>query len=259
MFAPGDRISRNHKNDGFSDEIPVKLQVQKVPGRKPMSPGEENQVVANTPAAIRPQPIIACRECDLLQREVVLPPGGAARCRRCGALLYRSILNGPDRTVAFLLAAAIVYLIANIYPIVGLEAQGMRTTTTLLGAAKALQNQGLTIVAGMVFITAIVAPVLEMGALLYLLLPLRLGIVPPGFNAILRTAHEVKHWNMVEVFMLGVLVALVKLAKIASVTPALSLWMFAGLTLLLAAAWASFDPHDILVRADRINMTENEP
>lgn len=224
-----------------------------------MSPGEENPAVVNTPTAIRPEPVIACRECDLLQREVELPPGGTARCRRCGALLYRSIPNGPDRTVAFLLAAAIVYLIANIYPIVGLEAQGIRTTTTLIGAVKALQDQGLTIVAGMVFITAIVAPVMEIGALLYLLLPLRFGHVPAGLNTILRTAHEVKHWNMVEVFMLGVLVALVKLAKIASVTPALALWMFAGLTLLLAAAWASFDPHDIRLRAEQIAMMETEP
>jgi paraquat-inducible protein A len=247
------------ETDSFSAEITVKLQVQYLPGRKPMSPGEENPAVPNALTAIRPQPVIACRECDLLQREVELPPGGAARCRRCGALLYRSIPNGPDRTVAFLLAAAIVYLIANIYPIVGLEAQGIRTTTTLIGAVKALRDQGLTIVAGMVFITAIVAPVLEAGALLYLLLPLRFGRVPGGFNVILRTAQEVKHWNMVEVFMLGVLVALVKLAKIASVTPALALWMFAGLTLLLAAAWASFDPHDIRVRAERIAMRETEP
>jgi paraquat-inducible protein A len=224
-----------------------------------MPAGEENPVVPNTPTAIRPEPVIACRECDLLQREVELPPGGAARCRRCGALLYRNIPNGPDRTVAFLLAAAIVYLIANIYPIVGLETQGIRTTTTLIGAVKALRDQGLTFVAGMVFITAIVAPVMEVGALLYLLLPLRFGHVPAGFKTILRTVHEVKHWNMVEVFMLGVLVALVKLAKIASVTPALALWMFAGLTLLLAAAWASFDPHDIRVRAERITMTEQEP
>ncbi|MGA7826105.1 MAG: paraquat-inducible protein A [Geobacteraceae bacterium] len=224
-----------------------------------MSPGEKNPAVPNAPMATRPKPVIACYECDLLQREVELPSGGAARCRRCGALLYRSIPNGPDRTVAFLLAAAIVYLIANIYPIVGLEAQGIRTTTTLIGAVKALQDQGLTIVAGMVFITAIVAPVMEIGALLYLLLPLKFGRVPAGFNAILRTSQEVKHWNMVEVFMLGVLVALVKLAKIASVTPALALWMFAGLTLLLAAAWASFDPHDIRIRAERIALTETEP
>jgi len=224
-----------------------------------MQPGKENQAVPNAPAAIRAEPVIACRECDLLQREVELLPGSAARCRRCGALLYRNIPNGPDRTVACLIAAAIVYLIANIYPIVGLEAQGVRTTTTLIGAAKALQDQGLTIVASMVFITAIVAPVLEIGALLYLLLPLKFGHVPAGFNAILRTTHEVKHWNMVEVFMLGVLVALVKLAKIASVTPALAFWMFAGLTLLLAAAWTTFDPHDIRVRAEQIAMTETEP
>jgi paraquat-inducible protein A len=97
----------------------------------------------------------------LLQREVTLSPGGTARCRRCGAILYRNIRHGLDRTVAFLLAAAVLYLIANINPIVGFEAQGARITTTLLGAVRALLNQDLPAIALLVFVTAVLAPAVE--------------------------------------------------------------------------------------------------
>jgi paraquat-inducible protein A len=187
------------------------------------------------------------------------PRGGAARCRRCGALLYRNIPHGLDRTIAFLLASAVLYLIANINPIVGLEAQGASTTTTLLGAVRGLLNQDLPVVALLVFVTAILAPAVEVAAMLYLLLPLRFGHVPAGFEAILPVVQEVKRWNMVEVFMLSILVAIVKLTTIASVIPDLALWSFAGLTLLMTAVAASFEPHEIWARAERAGGGENHP
>ena len=215
-----------------------------------MTPVDEIAEGSAERTAIRTAPVIACRECDLLQREVALSPGGTARCRRCGALLYRNIRHGLDRTVAFLLAAAVLYLIANINPIVGLEAQGVRTTTTLLGAVRALLNQDLPAVALLVFVTAILAPAVEIAVMLYLLLPLRFGRVPAGFAAILPIVQKVKRWNMVEVFMLGLLVSLVKLSKIASVVPDLALWSFGGLTFLMTAVAASFDPREIWARAE---------
>jgi paraquat-inducible protein A len=201
--------------------------------------------------AIRSAPVIACRECDLLQREVALSPGGAARCRRCGALLYRNIRHSLDRTVALLLAAAILFLIANFYPIIEVEVQGDRSTSTLFGAVYALLKHDLPVVALLMFITTILAPALEIAAMLYLLLPIRLGRVPAGFAGLLRTVQEIKHWNMVEVLLLGLLVSLVRMSSFATVTPDLALWSFAGLTFLLAAATASFDPHEIWVRAGR--------
>jgi paraquat-inducible protein A len=193
----------------------------------------------------------------MLQREVTLSPGGSARCRRCGALLYRSVPQGLDRTVAFLLASAVLYIIANINPIVGLETQGVINSTTLLGGVRALLDQDLPVVALLVFVTAILAPAVEIAAMLYLLLPLRFGRVPPGFEAILPIMQEIKRWNMVEVFMLSILVAIVKLNTIASVIPDLALWSFGGLTLLMTAVAASFDPHEVWARAERAGGGEN--
>src|SRR4030095_12027361 len=168
----------------------------------------------------------ACHDCDLLQREVPLAPGGTARCPRCGAVLYRRKPNGLDRTLAYSMGAAVLFLIANAFPIVGLEAAGHHTT--------------------------ILMPGLEIAALLYLLLPLKLGRVPRGLPAVFRLVHAVRPWGMVEVFMLGTLVALTKLAHLASVVPGIALFSFGGLMFLVAAAAASFDTHALWERVEEV-------
>ncbi|MGH8532099.1 MAG: paraquat-inducible protein A [Gammaproteobacteria bacterium] len=192
--------------------------------------------------------LIACRDCDLLQRETALPAGGAARCGRCGAVLYRKMPESLDRTLAFTLAAGVLFLLANAFPLVGLEVQGQRNATDLLGAVRALWDQDMRMVAGLVFLTTVLIPAIELSGMIYLLLPLRLGRLPSGTGPMLRFLQAVKPWGMVEVFMLGVLVSLVKLAHLASIVPGIALWSFGGLILLLAASAASFNPHEVWAR-----------
>ncbi len=196
--------------------------------------------------------VIACHECDLLQREIAFPQGGTASCRRCGGVLYRSIPGGFDRTLAYMLAAAIVFVVANAFPIVALEAQGTRISTTLFGSVRTLHNQNMTLVAALVFVTTILMPALEIGAMLYMLLPLKLGRVPKELPAMFRLVRTVRPWGMVEVFMLGTLVSLAKLAHIAHVLPGVAIWSFAALMFLLAAAAASFDVHDLWAHVDAL-------
>ena len=196
-----------------------------------------------------PASIIACHECDLLQREIHLPPGRIARCGRCNAELYRAAHNSIDHTLAFSLAAAVLFIVANVYPIVGFEMQGSRNATNLLGAVRTIWDQGMRPVAVLVFLTTFLLPAVELAVIMYLLLPLKLGKIPGRLPAIVRILQSIKPWGMIEVFMLGVLVALVKLTHFASVIPGLALWSFAVLTLLLAAAAASFDIRDVWERA----------
>src|SRR2546428_3221816 len=188
--------------------------------------------------------LIACHECDLLQREIVLPPGGTARCSRCGAVLYRNKPDSLDRTLAFTVGAAMLFILANVFPVVGLEAQGTRISTTLFGTVRTLHDQDMTSVAALVFVTTILMPMLNVGAMLYMLLPIKLGIVPKGLPAMFRLVQTVRPWGMVEVFMLGTLVALAKLSHIAAVRPGIALWSFGMLMFLVAAAAASFEAHD---------------
>lgn len=194
---------------------------------------------------VHPKQLIACQECDLLLREISLPPGGIACCRCCGAPLYRNSPDSLDRTLALVLAATVLFIIANIYPILGIEIQGTRNATNLYGAVRSLWDQDMRPISFLVFITTILVPAIELSMMIYILLPLRLQRIPAGIALMLRILQKIKPWGMVEVFMLGVLVSLVKLTGSSSIIPGVALWSFGGLTFLLAAVAASFNPRDV--------------
>ncbi len=198
--------------------------------------------------------LIACHECDLLQREVPLPLHGAARCMRCGATLYRNVPDSVDRTLAYTLAATVMFVLANAFPIVGLDAQGNHTSTTLFGTVRTLHAQDMSSVAALVFFTTMLMPSLQLGAMLYMLLPLKLGRVPRFLPTMFRMVEIARTWGMVEVFLLGTLVSLAKLAHLASLVPDIALWSFAALMVLLAASASSFDERSFWerVRAESV-------
>ena len=193
--------------------------------------------------------LIACHECDLVQREPQVPAGGVARCACCEAELYRNQPESLDRSLAYTLAALILFIVSNAFPIVGLIAQGQLIQTTLYGTVRALYDNDMRLVAGLVFVTTILFPGAEIAAMIYLMLPLRLGWVPPWFAQVFRLRQAVRPWGMIEVFMLGIIVALAKLAHIADVITDAAMWSFFGLIILLAAAAARFDARVLWVRA----------
>jgi len=200
---------------------------------------------------VNPLPFIACHECDLLQREIPLAPGESARCRRCGVILYRNAPDSLDRTLAFTITAAVLFVVANIYPIIGIELQGNKSALNLFGAVHSIWDQEMESVALLVFITTILIPAFQLAAMIYLLLPLKLRRVPVGISLILRLLQSFRPWGMVEVFMLGVLVALVKLTHNFIVISGVALWSFGGLTFMLAAVASSFNARDVWVHVDR--------
>jgi paraquat-inducible protein A len=189
--------------------------------------------------------LTACHECDLLQREPILPPGGVACCRRCNAVLFRDIPDSIDRGLAYALGAAILFIVANIFPIVGLEVQGTLNATSLYGAVEKIWDNDMKGVAALVFATTILIPAVEISLMLYVLLPLKFGRLPGELASILRIVQSVRPWSMTQVFILGVLVALVKLAHLAHVVPGVALWAFGGLILLLTAAGSTFNMHEM--------------
>jgi paraquat-inducible protein A len=196
------------------------------------------------------QNLIACPDCDLLQRALPLDRPAIARCRRCFAELYRPRSENLDRTLAFTLAAVILFVLANAFPIVGLELQGRSTAATLFGMAQALWQQNMKPLAALVFFTTEIVPAVQLTAMAYLLVPLRVGRVPSKLPLALRALQAVRPWGMIEVFILGLLVALVKLGGIASVQPGIALWSFGGLLMMIAAAVASFDARVIWARQE---------
>jgi paraquat-inducible protein A len=202
--------------------------------------------------------LIACHECDTLVRKPRLVGRTAARCPRCGATLYRAVSRKLDAICALTLAALITFLIAQGFPIVELDANGITSQTTLFGALVALWGEDMEIVAVMVFCSTVLFPLTELVALLYVLVPLRAGYVPAHFHRVMRAIQFVRPWGMIEVFMLGVLITIVKMVSLARVIPEAALFAFGALTLMFAVV-VTFDPRVLWDVADELDARGDRP
>ncbi len=205
--------------------------------------------------------LIGCHECDLLQRATPLNAGHIQTCCRCEAVLFRNSPDGLERALACLIGAAILFVVSSIFPIVSLHMQGYRTTATLLGTVHTLYSQDMVLVAVLVLLTTILMPALEIFAKLYMLIPLHLGFTPAGFSSVFRLMHGIRQWGMIDVFIIGILVSLVKLADLALIVPGIAIWSFALMTILLAAAAMFFNSHAlwqmVTARQNAVNVSGN--
>ena len=186
--------------------------------------------------------LIACHECDLLHRVQPLPDGGAARCVRCDALLYYQKKDSLDRTLALTIAGLVLLIVANIFPFLAMKSKGLVRETTLITGIKGLYLQGMEALALLVFLTIILVPLVHIAGMLYVLVPLKGNRVPRHLALVYRFIRSLQPWAMMEVFMLGILVSMVKLGKMATIVPGLALYSFVVLIFVLAGATASLDP-----------------
>jgi paraquat-inducible protein A len=199
---------------------------------------------------LRDASLIACPDCDLLQRLPDLSPGASARCLRCDRELWRRRQDSLNRTLALTLAAAVLYVVANTVPMIGLSVVGRQASTTVLGGAQQLWKDGQRIVAALVLFAAVVAPALQIGFLLLIVLGVRRNPPPRWVGELLRHHPTTRIWSMIEVMLIGVLVALIKIADYATVVPGVALFALGGLVFLLAAMQASFDPREVWDRVE---------
>jgi paraquat-inducible protein A len=172
------------------------------------------------------------------------------RCARCHRTLWRQHADSLDRTLALALAAAILLLIANVVPMLGLSVAGRHADTTVIGGVLAMWRDDRQIVAMLVLFTAVLAPAIEIACLLAVTIATRRPSAPHWVGTLLRGYEFVREWSMIEIMLLGVLVALIKIAELATVVPGLAMFVLGTLVFLLAAMAAAFDPHDAWARID---------
>ena len=195
---------------------------------------------------------IVCEGCDAVYGRAALREREVARCPICGTELERHRGAQQERILPLAVAGLIMFGVANLFPIVEIELRGLRSQTTLAGAGVALAGEGMSLVALLVLATTILFPLLQLLILVWLLVPLTHRRLPRGFSWLVRAMQSLRPWGMIEVFLLGVLVALVKLSSLATVIPGPALWAFMALTVLLTAVLA-FDPRgfwDMATEAD---------
>jgi paraquat-inducible protein A len=183
-------------------------------------------------------PLIVCPACDLVHRGDVVPASGRTRCARCRALLHRSAETELDTAIAIALCALVFFLLANLYPLVEFHINGTRRETTLIGAAWGLYHAGHAALSMLVLATTVLAPLAQILSLLYLLLPLRNKRRARRQRTVFRLSMRLRPWTFVEVFMLGAIVALVRLAAYAKVMPGIAL-ICCGLLMMSLAALTS--------------------
>jgi paraquat-inducible protein A len=196
------------------------------------------------------QTLIACHECDLLHRVQPLPEKSKARCRRCGSLLYVHFPKTIDRSLALAITGLVLLVIANIYPFLSLESQGTILETTLITGTIILSQQSMAGVAILVLLTSMLIPCLLLGALVYVLWPMRLERHLPADRRVFRLALILRPWSMTEVFLLGILVSVVKLSKMATIIPGTALYAFLALVFVLAAVNTFLVPRTVWENMD---------
>lgn len=185
--------------------------------------------------------LIACHDCDLLHRLKPLPVGTKASCTRCGALLYQNKRNSIDRALAWSLAALVLFVLANVYPFMTFKLDGREQEATIVSGVTALYQDGMWGLAALVLLVCVLAPLAKILGLLYVLLPIKLRRRPPSLELTYRAVELLHPWSMLEVYLLGVLVALVKIAQLATIVLGPAFYAFIALIITSTAAGVALD------------------
>jgi len=195
-----------------------------------------------------PLDLAACPDCDLLQRIPRLGPGDRAACARCGRGLAKRPSGSKDRSLALTIAALIAFTVANAVPLMVLKVAGRFASTTIVGGAYEMWEQGQRVISVLVGFCAVFAPAGYLSLMLVLLLAARRSPVPDWAGELLRWVSHLQVWSMLEVVMLGILVALIKIAQLATVDPGIGMYAFGATVLLIPAIMVSFDARGLWLR-----------
>jgi paraquat-inducible protein A len=188
---------------------------------------------------------LICHDCDALLEMPELAEGEKAICPRCVCVLMTRGRNSLHRTAAFAMASAVLFLVANSFPFLTLRAGFRESQMLLWQSATGLADQGYAYLGAAVSVFIVGAPALLIGGLLYVVLPLLWDRQFPGAIPLCRWVLRARRWNMMEVFLLGVLVSLLKLGKLATLMLGTSFWALVGLIICLTAALASIHPREL--------------
>ncbi|TBU71280.1 paraquat-inducible protein A [Phytopseudomonas daroniae] len=189
--------------------------------------------------------LVACHECDLLMRKPHISDGERVECSRCGYELYNHRHQVVRRSLALVLAALLLYVPANFLPIMHLNLLGQTTQDTVWSGVLGLYDSGMQSIAVVVFLCSMAVPLLKLLCQLLVLLSISLKL-GRGYGLLLyRIYHHMREWGMLEVYLMGILVSIVKLADIAALSLGFGLLCF--IALLLVQVWleVTMSPHQI--------------
>ncbi|MCE8031926.1 paraquat-inducible protein A [Billgrantia tianxiuensis] len=196
---------------------------------------------ARTGATAAGQGLTGCSTCGLVNR---LEADGRGYCRRCGERLHARLPHSLQRTWALIAASALMYIPANVYPIMTTTSLGHSAPSTIIGGVVELIQMGSWPVATVIFVASVIVPVGKLVALSWLCLVVSRS---SELNAVHRTrlyrlTEFIGRWSMVDVFVVAILVALIRAGSLMSVTPGPAALAFGAVVVLTMLAAMTFDP-----------------
>jgi paraquat-inducible protein A len=198
-----------------------------------------------------PENWIACKDCDLLIERVDTPPGDKALCPRCANPLYQPQEQSIERTLALAVTGLLLFLPANLLPVMSLHIVGQESTTTIYKGSLVLFHEGLYWTALLVFLASIVVPFCKLLLMFFVAGCLYLERFSTLLPYAFRYYHYLDEWGMLEVYMLGVLVAVVKLKGMASIVPGIGLYCFIALLLVATMMSSLLDEESFWTRIEQ--------
>ena len=191
------------------------------------------------PAA--PQGLTGCHTCGLVGR---LDAGGHGQCERCGEPLHARRPHSLQRTWALLAAAAVLYIPANVYPIMTTVSLGRASPSTIVGGIVELIEMGSLPVALVILVASVIVPIGKLLALAWLCLmaPRAHALKAPVRTRLYRITEFIGRWSMVDIFVVAILVALIRAGNLMAVEPGPAAVAFGSVVVLTMLAAMTFDP-----------------
>jgi paraquat-inducible protein A len=176
---------------------------------------------------------IICEYCDSVYRKPELAKHQKAYCRRCGAEVERHRALSIDQMLALSVTAGILLILVNVYPVIRISLGGLSNAATLWDSVSALAQGPIAIIAVVAGVAVIAAPIAQVALLIWVFAFARRGKRAPAFAACMRALEWLRPWSMLEVCLLGALVAVIKLAGLLDVLPGIGLLALAVLSVLM--------------------------
>ncbi|AZD63024.1 paraquat-inducible protein A [Pseudomonas chlororaphis subsp. aurantiaca] len=186
--------------------------------------------------------ILVCNECHELNRQE--PDTDEQTCTRCGALLHARRPNSIMRTWALLITAAILYIPANVLPIMTVTSLGQGDPSTIMSGVIVLVQHGMIPIAAVVFIASILVPTFKLVGIALLLFSVQRHQPLSARQRIwmYRFIEFIGRWSMLDIFVIAILVAVVNFGRLASIEANLGAVAFASVVILTMLAAVTFDP-----------------
>ena len=162
--------------------------------------------------------LIICNKCNTLHKKVKLPKGGVARCSECGNIMYRNISEAFAKGVAFSITALILYIVASIFPIIEVSIGGVKNSLTIPQMIYTLFNEGYFVVGAIITTVLVITPLSVILSYLLLAILVKFKIFKSLSRHIISFLIISRDWEMIDIFAISILVALVKLFGYAEVS-----------------------------------------